>query len=156
MSQKMESIGVLQIVDVLPLIAEGASFIHEGNKINSCSLRLQTFKHKGTDCVVCGCKGSFFSVERQSWFNKKKNKPYTGPYHMNLYGIMPTGEIRMMTMDHIIPIKQNGADTIKNSIPMCTVCNGEKGCELPTPEFMALHGGESKKASNDQIKTNHS
>jgi 5-methylcytosine-specific restriction endonuclease McrA len=35
-----------------------------------------------------------------------------------------------LTVDHIVPLSLGGANTIENVQPLCSACNGIKGCEV--------------------------
>lgn len=142
MAHNMESIDIFRTEIILPLIGEDQVLVvNDGFEVRLGSLRMRTFQQKGIDCVVCGCQGAYFSAERQKWMNKQKERPYRGGYHLNLYGVMPDGSIRLMTHDHIIPVSKYGANTLENSITMCEKCNSKKGNKLPSLEFIHKHGG---------------
>lgn len=83
------------------------------------SHRYQTFATKGTDCVECGLKGSFFALEHHSADTSEK-------CHLNLYGIDKQGEEVMMTKDHIIPRSKGGKNVLSNYQPLCIKCNQQK------------------------------
>lgn len=83
--------------------------------INICSDRLWMYKTKGTDCVSCNRKGSYWNIEYSG-----DNKP-----HLNLYcedGVM-------MTKDHILSKKKGGKNVLENYQPMCYECNQKKGSD---------------------------
>jgi len=84
------------------------------------SLRYDTFRIKGQDCVVCQCKGNVFLLE----INGKPKFP-----HFNLYA-KKDGRLMMMTKDHIIPKSKGGPDHIDNMQPMCLSCNNKKGDKI--------------------------
>ena len=88
------------------------------------SLRLRTFMYKGTDCVSCGAKGAYFSVDRCPKEKRLKGQPKI--YHMNLR----TEDDKIMTVDHIIPRCKGGRNSIDNAQPMCSNCNQEKGNKI--------------------------
>jgi 5-methylcytosine-specific restriction endonuclease McrA len=78
------------------------------------SVKLQTFKYKGLNCVSCHRVGHFFAIEKQlhSADNVKN-------YGLQLYcedGVL-------MTVDHKIPKAKGGKDTLENLQPMCVLCN---------------------------------
>lgn len=142
----MESIGLLQLHEMLPLIGEGNIYTHapgtpEALAIRVGSLRMRTFKEKGTDCVVCGCRGAVFSIERHTKLIKATGQRRgMGHWHINLYGRNSAGKILLMTHDHIWPRSQGGYDIMQNSTTMCEKCNNRKADKLPTAEFVAVHG----------------
>lgn len=92
-----------------------------GRVVKMDSLRYQTFKLKGTTCVCCGLKASYFALE--AFTHDAKNG---GPYHFNLYGLRNGKEV-MFTKDHIEPKSKGGKDVIANMQTMCSDCNFEKG-----------------------------
>lgn len=95
----------------------------DGDLINMASQRYQTFDTHGTTCVKCGMEGQFFLKERSC--------PEEGhPWHFNLYGIDENGKLRLITKDHVIPIKHGGSSAVSNYQTMCTKCNREKGHKL--------------------------
>lgn len=92
--------------------------------------RLQVYKQKGVECVKCGIKGTFFALEKH--WKQNTDRPKVG-WHLNLYADTPNGGIRLMTIDHIVPVSRGGAKKkMKNLQPMCAKCNGRKGNTLPT------------------------
>lgn len=142
----MECIAILQLDFLLPLIGEGNIHTHktETGDITARlgSMRLRTFAEKGTDCVVCGCRGAFFSLERHTRRNKATGtRKGFGHWHINLYGRNKAGNIVLMTRDHIWPRSLGGYDIMENSITMCSHCNEKKGSKPPTRAFTQRHGG---------------
>jgi len=95
-----------------------------GVKFRCGSNRLATFLYKGTDCVNCGRKGSYFALE---WC---KNQT-AGLCHLNLWGITDKGIHFLMTSDHIMPKSKGGEGSIQNRQPMCAGCNSKKGNLTP-------------------------
>lgn len=116
------------------------------------SLSFHTFKMKGTTCVVCGIKAAYFSIEHQDWDNRKLQIPYSGSPYLKLYGVDQEGNTRLMTQDHIIPKWDNGSNELENLCCMCNVCNETKDSSLPTPQFLALHGGKRAKETPQSRK----
>lgn len=142
----MECVGILQLHEVLPHIGEGGVYAYKHDNtligLRTGSLRMRTFADKGVDCVVCGCKGAFFSVERTVRVNKiTHDAEVAGIWHLNLYGRNKNGNIVLMTHDHIWPTSLGGYDTIKNTCTMCSNCNNKKGNKPPTREFQDKYGG---------------
>jgi hypothetical protein len=84
------------------------------------SLRLKTFAFKGTKCVSCGLEASYFALE-------KDINGDSDAYHLNLWGIKPSGENILFTHDHILARSLGGADTLENTQTMCFPCNNLKG-----------------------------
>lgn len=120
MSNQYQRHKVLPIEPVLSLIGErhGRTRLFYGKYVGFGSVRLQTFKEKGTACVNCGLQGKFFAIEatkgRDDW-------------HLNLYAVRPDGTEVLMTRDHIKPKSLGGSNGLTNSQPMCSPCNGKKG-----------------------------
>ena len=84
---------------------------------------MQLFKAKGTDCVCCGAKGSFFRKEK----TKGPSTSYYCNWHLNLYAINDEGKEVLMTKDHIVAKSLGGEDSLDNYQPMCQTCNSKKG-----------------------------
>jgi len=137
-TQQMERIGIYSLEDVLPYIVASkrdvnSKRVYDGNLVNVHSLRLQLFKSKGVECIICGIKGSFFSLERPLHC-----KQLPKVYHFNLYALEDGGSIhnpltwRLITQDHIIPKSKGGKDNLSNLQVMCTVCNCEKDNKIIT------------------------
>lgn len=109
---------------ITPQTKKAAKRDFDGDMIGMGSQRYQVFKYKGTTCVCCGLKGSYFAKERQ------RN---VETYHFNLYGINEDGLEVLMTKDHIIPKSKGGKNELENYQPMCTICNREKADKMPEP-----------------------
>ncbi len=75
--------------------------------------RLRVFYFFGTTCVCCGVNGS-----KLVQLKRKDN----GDVTWDVY----THNMRLMTVDHIIPKSRGGRSTLENLQPMCTVCNRKK------------------------------
>lgn len=86
----------------------------DGYNVYTRSLRYMTFYQKGTTCVCCGRKGSYFKLDGDE---KSKRR------HFNLY----CDDGTVMTKDHIMPKSLGGLDSIENLQPMCKDCNEKKG-----------------------------
>lgn len=114
----------LEIKDVLLKLFQGQTSpfkIKKGVVVKMESQRLKTYL-KGTSCVKCGLKGSFFAVEKAKFCLVSKR------CHLNLYGINSSGHEVMMTSDHIIPKSWEGSSNeLWNRQPMCAPCNRKKG-----------------------------
>jgi 5-methylcytosine-specific restriction endonuclease McrA len=87
------------------------------------SLRYQLFKQKGTTCVKCGLKASYFALESHKSDTMGKDTPSC---HFNLYGVLNGREV-LFTKDHILPKSKGGKNTLENMQPMCLICNNLKG-----------------------------
>src|SRR4051812_41921743 len=94
---------------ILLLIAYEQPLTINGHKIKTGTPTHRTFQ-KGTDCVKCGIKGSFFAVESV--------EPHLH-YHLNLYAIDTEGNEVLMTSDHTIPKSKGGRGHLTNRRPMC-------------------------------------
>lgn len=90
--------------------------------------RLQVFVHKGRECVTCDRVGTLLLVTVDKG----------GQRHVDLY----TDDFVMMTVDHIMPKAQakrlgwgkKATEKLRNKQPMCSPCNGSKGCKIITNE----------------------
>lgn len=107
------------INSILPHISK-FTYKHELDNVsfNLCSLRLNTFKFKGLDCVCCGRKGTHFRIQRTK--NSNEN------YHIGLW----SDDGIQMTKDHIIPKSFGGADNLNNMQTMCDRCNSKKSNKI--------------------------
>ncbi len=115
-------IGYYALEDVLPFVtAERTYKEYAGFKVAMDSQRYHTFL-KGTECVTCGLKATFFALER---FKKDDQTP-EGRAHFNLYGVQGTREI-LFTKDHTTPRVHGGKDVLDNYKTMCSRCNKQKG-----------------------------
>ena len=95
--------------------------------IDMRSLRYFVFKYKGMQCVKCGIKGNFFSLE-------KAKHDYTAHVpHFNLYNISDDFKFTLMTKDHILPRSKGGSDLLSNMQCMCEHCNSRKGNTVEDP-----------------------
>jgi hypothetical protein len=79
--------------------------------------RLQAFAVHGRTCVRCGCSGDRILV----W------EANDGVRHVDLFSKNASGDLVMMTRDHIIPRSKNGPNNLFNYQPMCARCNFKKG-----------------------------
>jgi hypothetical protein len=120
-------LGIFSVEEIMPLIqtrekSGGKPKISLlGYNVNVGSLRLQTFKQKGTDCIFCGFKGKFFALEYAI------NNPAAAEHpHLNLYGNLLDGTEIILTHDHIIPKSAGGKDFIDNTQTACYRCNFAK------------------------------
>ena len=68
---------------ILPHISK-FTYKHELDNVsfNLCSLRLNTFKFKGLDCVCCGRKGTHFRIQRTK--NSNENYHIGASYFLKL------------------------------------------------------------------------
>ena len=120
---KYQAVARLEMDAVLPVIGTKRTrhlFDGTDHPVNVKSLRLLTFKFKGTNCVKCNAVGSHFIIASgQRGLNELE-------YHLCLVAIMPDGTEVLMTKDHIKPKAKGGLDRLENMQPMCSVCNFEK------------------------------
>lgn len=121
--------GILKVDEVLSLIPKefipnlrrkipiknrsGQTFV-----VNVTSLRLITFKTKGTSCCYCGIKATHFQLDE---LYGKKKKPIGKP-HLNLYS-----DDIVMTKEHILPKSSGGKDVLDNLDTCCQQCNELRG-----------------------------
>lgn len=87
-------------------------------KINLASQRYKVFK-KSCACAYCGVVGRIMCLD------VKRTRRSNG--HFNLYGIKPSGQVVMLTKDHIIPKSSGGLNIIDNYQTLCEPCNINKG-----------------------------
>ena len=98
----------------------------DGDFVRINSMRLQTFKYKGTKCVSCSLEGSFFRKEK----DKQSKHDVSRRYHLNLYAVNAYGEPVLMTMDHVYPQCYGGTTSLDNLQTMCAPCNNKKDCKI--------------------------
>lgn len=92
-----------------------------GQKIKMSSTRLELFK-RNPICVSCQKRGSIFLIQS----HVKGERP-----HLNFFHVMESGNLLLMTKDHIIPKSKGGSNQLDNLQTMCTACNCAKGNKLP-------------------------
>lgn len=105
------------------------------------SQRLTLFKEKGTVCACCGLEATHFrkDVGLSEQALRKLNKPYSGTFHLNLYGLKDGEEI-LFTKDHILAKSNGGSNNFQNYATMCTKCNRLKGSyKISLHEFKKLY-----------------
>lgn len=95
------------------------------SKINICgfeckvrSQRIVLFATKGIECVSCGVKGEYYTIDVDTDYVTKKVTT-----HLNLRTY--SGEL--MTKDHIVPKSKGGPNRLHNYQTMCATCNHRKG-----------------------------
>lgn len=98
----------------------GENVIIEGYDVYKRSMRYKTFIEKGYKCVCCDRVGAYYALE----CNEKENPKRA---HFNLY----SADDILMTKDHIFPKSKGGKDVIENMQTMCTICNKNKGSDVP-------------------------
>jgi 5-methylcytosine-specific restriction endonuclease McrA len=103
--------------ETLRLVTLKEAFTLEGFKSRR---RVKFFRKLGTDCVSCGCVGTFFALEMDK----------CGNISLDLYGIDTNGVERLLTFDHIIPKSKGGSNRISNLQTMCEKCNVTKGNKI--------------------------
>lgn len=103
-----------------------SEFVYEvelhGYKVRLRSQRYEVFS-KSCTCVTCDVEGTVMCLDT------KPNDHKYGRAHFNLYGIMPSGRVVMMTKDHIVPKAEGGTNKLDNYQTMCETCNHEKGSD---------------------------
>jgi hypothetical protein len=112
----------------------------DGDLIKMDSHRYWVFKKKGTKCVSCGLKATFFAKE----CSRGKNNKYKS-YHFNLYGINKNDEEILFTKDHIKPKSKGGIDHLDNYNTMCETCNSNKGDREYDAQINYASGTSSKR-----------
>lgn len=115
---------VQYIVDLIN--ANPSKTLLNGKMILVSGPRLKNFAQNGTDCICCGAKGSYFSLESNG-----------GGLHLNLYALNKYGHPVLMTRDHIVLRSKGGPDVVENYSPMCVKCNNMRGSQYENlPEFL--------------------
>jgi 5-methylcytosine-specific restriction endonuclease McrA len=110
--------GKASIDEVFNAMDDAGKYIHlQGQRIKARSARYRLFKEKGTVCVGCGLRATYFKLERF---------PVDKTYHLNLYAIDHLGDEVLFTKDHIIPKGAGGPDKLENYQTMCSPCNAHK------------------------------
>lgn len=89
-------------------------FTLENFEVSIQTMPLRTFFTYGFDCIACGVKGSYFSLEATL---DRPSKPSLTLYTTNHV---------MMTCDHKIARALGGANRLENLQPMCFTCNNFK------------------------------
>lgn len=123
-SHYMRKPPLIPVNEVLPLLRPPTPHdrkpreMIDGDRVKVGSLRLLTFKNKGTKCAFCGLEATHFVKERHS------NEV---PWHLNLYGVDEQGREVLFTKDHIIPKIKGGPDHLDNMQTACAPCNHAKG-----------------------------
>jgi hypothetical protein len=123
MGNKLIRHGIYAVDHILCLVrADAERCVVDGTPgtVNTKSLRMRMFAEKGVTCGKCGIPGAFFATERSGG-----SKDVSA--HFNLYALKDGVEV-LMTRDHIVPVARGGKETMENMQPMCSVCNGRKGC----------------------------
>lgn len=136
-----KSVGKFEVQEIIDLInAPGKTAILAGYKISVSGARLMNFAVHGTDCICCGAKGAYFSVETS-------NKDINTGLHLNLYAINVHGDPVLMTKDHVVLKSLGGEDKVENYRPMCLRCNNLRGNRYPDQkEFIeAFNRGDKLK-----------
>jgi 5-methylcytosine-specific restriction endonuclease McrA len=133
--------GRIVVFDVFPL-----------NQLSRTRLRrIQMESLDDCKCVACGLNGALI-VKSKNVGEIHKHPGELG-CHNDVYGILPDGNLRMLTLDHILPYSKGGANRTSNYQVMCAVCNNNiKGSRM-SPEDWArilkhpeLYVGASKPA----------
>jgi hypothetical protein len=92
----------------------------DGDIIPMNSNRYLMFAIKGVSCVKCGATADHF---KKIWGNSEDNP------HFTPFGVNEKGNKFMITRDHIIPKTVWKDNSVENSQPMCSVCNGQKAAD---------------------------
>jgi len=124
MSRHYKRVGLISLPTFLSLWRERTGRYMDlfGVRAKMGSLRYDVFANNAS-CVKCGITGTFMALEKS--YGQK-----TDSFHFNLYAVLPSGQERLMTKDHIIPRSKGGSDGIENLQTMCTKCNGKKADKL--------------------------
>ena len=121
------TLGEFEIEEVLPFTTcEAASA-----KVYKCTdgvdreVRMRSKRYlvfqKSLKCAKCGIVGSKFLLQTTP------NQMHSA--HFNLYA-EKSGELILMTKDHIFPKSRGGSDSLSNLVTMCVECNIKKGASV--------------------------
>lgn len=127
-TQGIIRLATVPVAEVIPLLAVDT---HEqrkwlaGYQVRTTSLRLRTFKFKGTTCQHCKLEATHFAIEQ--WVDQAF--PHLNLYGPNCYG-SPIRTEMLFTCDHLIPKSLGGKDYIDNTQTLCHQCNHGKGAVL--------------------------
>lgn len=121
----MKTFGFWFYHELLPMIGEKKARLVTPNAeymVKMESSRLECLR-RNPKCVKCGLEGTIWILQ-----SHKDEAP-----HINLYAVTPRhGYLVLMTQDHILPKCHGGSSEQTNLQTMCTHCNKDKGCSLPT------------------------
>ena len=84
--------------------------------------RLRVFAAKGTTCVKCNCVGTRLIV----------GEDRAGGYHTDVY----TQDLKLITIDHIMPKSRGGSNDLDNLQPMCSPCNSRKADHIDAEQII--------------------
>lgn len=131
---KYTTYGKFDVQSIIELIKSPETHtVLDGHRVSVSGNRLRNFSEHGTDCICCGAKGEYFSLETNS------KKPPEG-LHLNLYARNKYGDMVMMTKDHKVLKSLGGPNELHNYSPMCLACNNLRGNKYPVLEdFLELY-----------------
>ena len=117
---RLENTPRLSYEQVMEMIDTGEREIH-GYRVKTNSLRYKTFQ-KSRCCLACGLEGSFFQLDQCDSPTAPVDRA-----HLNFWAILPDGNLRVITKDHIVPKSRGGKNHVDNMQTMCYKCNQKKG-----------------------------
>ncbi len=79
-------------------------------------------------CHFCGCQAD-------QWIMEKGRNDRQGHLVLNLFATNRSGQVVLMTRDHIIPRSLGGVDAVANLWPACAQCNHNRRNEV-SPEVI--------------------
>jgi len=93
---------------------------YNGSRISAASGLMLFLHHRhNLRCFNCG-------VQASCWVLNKGSKDKVGFPVLDLFA-EKTGNLVLMTQDHIIPVSHGGGNMIENLRPACAICNFERG-----------------------------
>lgn len=94
------------------------------------SYRLELFK-RSPKCVSCDRVGSIWLLQA----HHRREPPHLNLYHLGepleQWKRSTVDGLVLMTKDHIIPRSRGGPSNLTNYQTMCSICNGNKGDQMP-------------------------
>lgn len=93
-------------------------------KLFTMNATVKVFLRKGTTCVGCGAKSTYYVEKPQPRLSEKLDQECVSLVLFNENRIK-------MTKDHIYPRSLGGTNSLSNMQPMCATCNVNKSDTVP-------------------------